>query len=66
MNIEIKKLHVNRGIFIHVTPGARITKMVAKKFTPANVEDAPSIIIPAMNDTVPALFAYMESPVRLE
>ena len=53
MNTLIRTDHVNRGIFIHPTPFARIVKVVVTKLTPDRVEDAPSRAIPEMNAIVP-------------
>ena len=53
MNTLMKTDQVNSGIFIHVTPGARMVKTVVMKFTPPSVEDAPSMSMPEMNAVVP-------------
>ena len=53
MNTLMKTDQVNRGIFIHVTPGARMVNTVVMKFTPPSVEEAPSISMPEMNAVVP-------------
>jgi hypothetical protein len=55
MNTLMNTDQVNNGIFIHVTPGARMVNTVVMKFTPPNVEEAPSMSIPEMNAVVPAL-----------
>ena len=55
MNTLMKTDQVNRGIFIQVTPGARIVNTVVMKFTPPKVEDAPSMSMPEMNAVVPGL-----------
>ncbi|KGS05743.1 hypothetical protein X946_5950 [Burkholderia sp. ABCPW 111] len=36
-------VHVNTGIFISVMPGARIRRMVTKKFTPVSNVPTPDI-----------------------
>ncbi len=54
MNTLTNADQVNSGIFIHVMPGARMVNTVVMKLTPPSVDDAPSIIIPAMNEVVPA------------
>ena len=53
MNTLMKTDHENKGIFIQVTPGARMVNTVVMKLTPPSVEDAPSIIMPEMNAVVP-------------
>ena len=45
---------VKRGICIHPIPGARITAIVVRKFTPVRVDDATNIICPATHIVVPA------------
>ena len=62
MNTLTNTDQVNRGIFIHVTPGARIVNTVVMKFTPPNVDDAPSINIPDRNAVVPTLEPYCDNP----
>ena len=52
----------NRGIFIQVTPGARIVNTVVMKLTPLSVDDAPSINIPEINAVVPILEPYCAIP----
>jgi hypothetical protein len=54
MNTLIRTDQVNSGILIHPTPFALMVKVVVTKFTPDNVEDAPSKAIPDMNEIVPA------------
>ena len=55
MKTETKTDHVNNGIFIKSTPLALKVNTVVMKLTPDNVEDAPSISIPAINAVVPGL-----------
>ena len=55
MNTLMKTDQVNKGIFIQVTPGARIVNTVVMKFTPPKVEEAPSMSMPEMNAVVPGL-----------
>ena len=53
MNTLMKTDQVNKGIFIHETPGARIVNTVVMKFTPPRVEEAPSMSMPDMKAVVP-------------
>ena len=45
--------HEKSGIFIQVTPGARMVNTVVMKFTPPSVDEAPSMSMPEMNAVVP-------------
>ena len=49
--------HANRGILINVTPGALMRNIVVRKLIAVNVEEAPSIICPATQKSVPGLVA---------
>ena len=53
---------VNKGIFIHVTPGALIVNTVVMKLTPPRVDDAPSMNIPDKNAVVPKFEPYCDNP----
>ncbi len=55
MNTLMNTDQVNRGIFIQVTPGARMVNTVVMKFTPPSVDEAPSMSMPEMNAVVPGL-----------
>ena len=65
MNTLIRTDQVNKGIFIHPTPFARIVKVVVTKLTPDNVDDAPSSAIPEINAMVPG-FGPFACPDKLE
>ena len=58
MNTLTKTDQVNSGIFIQVTPGARMVNTVVMKFTPPRVDDAPSMNIPDRNAVVPMFEPY--------
>ena len=45
--------HVKSGIRIRVTPGALILRIVVTKLIAVNVEEAPSMIWPATQKSVP-------------
>ena len=62
MNTLTNTDHVNNGIFIHVTPGARMVNTVVMKLTPPSVEEAPSMNIPDRNAVVPKLAPYCDNP----
>jgi hypothetical protein len=53
--------HANKGILIIVTPGALMRNIVVKKLIAVRVDEAPSIICPATQKSVPGVVD--ESPV---
>jgi hypothetical protein len=47
--------HENKGILIIVTPGALMRNIVVKKLIAVRVDEAPSIICPATQKSVPGV-----------
>jgi hypothetical protein len=57
-NWTTRLIHTNTGMRMRVMPGARMFRMVAMKFTPASIEEAPRTCRPSTQKSTPWLGEY--------